>query len=62
MPWHIIWKLYNDKTKFNSLISHIKNNEGQKAFDIINGLRGIGEFIAFQIYIDLSYCSDIPFT
>lgn len=62
MPWHIIWKLYTDKQKFNLLMRYIRQNQGQKAFDIINGLRGIGQFLAYQIYIDLSYCNQVSFT
>lgn len=62
MPWHIIWKLYTDKQKFNLLMRYIRQNQGQKAFDIINGLRGIGQFLAYQIYIDLSYCKQVQFT
>lgn len=62
MPWHIIWKLHNDRPLFANLLQCINDNRGKDAFSIINGLRGIGEFIAYQIYIDLSYCREVPFT
>lgn len=62
MPWHIIWKLYHDKELFSKLMSLIRGNNGNEAFEIINGIRGIGQFLAYQIYVDLTYCPETLLT
>ncbi len=61
MPWHIIWKLYHSE-KFKNLLNSIKNNDAIQGYNIINSVRGLGEFLSYQIYIDMTYIKEVPFS
>lgn len=46
---HIVEKLLNAKDQ-------------QEAFDIIKSVRGFADFLAYQVFVDLTYIKDFPFS
>lgn len=52
--------VYYNKEKF---ISGIKNAENQKEVcDFLASFSGIGKFLSYQMFIDMTYIKDFPFT
>ena len=40
----------------------LKAKDQQEAFDIIKSIRGFADFLAYQVFVDLSYIPDFPFS
>ncbi len=57
MPFYMIWQFNKTQNIERFLVS--KPNQ---AFDILLNIRGLGQFLAYQVYIDLSYCPQTIFT
>ena len=57
-PFHVgVW-LGEDKVVERLLKAHNQ----QEAFDIIRSVRGFAEFLAYQVFVDLTYIKDFPFS
>lgn len=49
--------------KQQQVFKHIMQAENQmEVYDIIRGLRGFAEFLAYQVFVDLTYIPDFPFS
>ena len=57
MPFHMIWQFNRSKE-----IQDILKGQPQPAFDALLNIRGMGEFLAYQVYVDLCYCPQTTFT
>lgn len=40
----------------------LKAKDQQEAFDIIKSVRGFADFLAYQVFVDLTYIEDFPFS
>lgn len=59
-PFYIVWKAY--KQNISSISECILNDNRVKVFDEILSIKGIGPFLAYQIYVDLTYCPQTNLT
>ncbi len=59
-PFYIVWKCY--KQNIQTIVQHILNDNRTKVFDEILSIKGIGPFLAYQIYVDLTYCPQTKLT
>jgi hypothetical protein len=50
-----VWKAYQ-QNNIQEIENYIKNDNKEKVFDCIMDIKGLGPFLAYQIYIDLTYC------
>lgn len=59
-PFYIVWKA--NKQNSQEIVNYIINDERTKIFDQLLAIKGIGHFLAYQIYIDLTYCPQTKLT
>lgn len=57
-PFHIgVW------LKEEDVVNRLLNAESQlEAFEIIKSIRGFAEFLAYQVFVDLTYIKEFPFS
>lgn len=60
-PFYMIWKAYK-QNKIENIEQFILKNEKNKVYNQILSIKGIGDFLAYQIYIDLTYCPQTKLT
>lgn len=59
-PFHVgVW-LGPERLDIVNKLLKAKNQK--EAFKVINSVRGLGEFVAYQIFVDLTYIPEFPFS
>lgn len=59
-PFHVgVW-LGPERLNIVAKLAKAKNQA--EAFKVINSVRGLGEFVAYQIFVDLTYIKEFPFS
>lgn len=60
-PFYMVWKAHKQNVVQN-IEKNINQDKRKQVFNLILGINGLGEFLAYQIYVDLTYCPQTKLT
>lgn len=61
MPFYRMWKFYHSR-EFQTFKEGLESNNAEQVFKAISNQQGIGNFLAYQIYVDITYCPQTAIT